>query len=222
MSRIVSLFAFLALFASNAYAQQDNDDTKKRLMDKIRKRIRAEHEQILKRVAKVIDEELSKIKPKPKPQPKGTPFDADIKKLSRQLRKAQLQMQDLMNSIRRLQRFQEGHKLALDAAKNGPTDMQDAGGLFESALAAHQEGDYKTSLRDFKKIFYNFKREQLGFTSAYNVSCGYALAGDKDRALDWLEICVENGFVKWDHIRQDTDMDSLRSHIRYKRLMADK
>ena len=57
--------------------------------------------------------------------------------------------------------------------------------------------------------------------SAYNVACGYALAGDKSAALDWLEISVEGGYTDFEHMRDDPDLDSLRKERRYHRLLID-
>ena len=62
----------------------------------------------------------------------------------------------------------------------------------------------------------------MGFTSAYNVACGYALSGQKEEALDWLELSIKAGFSKIDHLRKDPDLDSLRNEKRYKKLLADR
>ena len=99
-----------------------------------------------------------------------------------------------------------------------PSDSE----LLIPALEAHQRKDFDASVRLFKRIYYQFPKEPIGATSAYNVACGYALAGKKDEALDWLEIALAAGFRKIDHLRKDPDLDSLRQERRYRRLLTDR
>ena len=59
-------------------------------------------------------------------------------------------------------------------------------------------------------------------TNGYNVACSYALLGDTEKALDWLErIYPGLGQVQlvWTH--NDPDFDSLRDHPRFKKLLGD-
>lgn len=49
----------------------------------------------------------------------------------------------------------------------------------------------------------------------YNAACFYVVAGDYDRALD----CLERGIHDLEWIDNDSDMDPLRDHPRYKALM---
>jgi tetratricopeptide (TPR) repeat protein len=44
----------------------------------------------------------------------------------------------------------------------------------------------------------------------YNLACLNALAGNTDRALDYLEQAFEKGFRAWDHLDRDADLDTLR------------
>ena len=55
----------------------------------------------------------------------------------------------------------------------------------------------------------------------YNAACGRALAGDADGALDCLEKCMKGGWGDRDHIRNDHDLDSIREHPRFRRLMQE-
>ena len=59
-------------------------------------------------------------------------------------------------------------------------------------------------------------------TNGYNVACSYALLGDTEKALDWLErIYPGLGQVQlvWTH--NDPDFDSLRDHPRFKKMLGD-
>jgi predicted metalloprotease with PDZ domain len=71
----------LALMASVAGAQDDKEAVKKRILDAVEKKLKAEEERILKEISKIIDDELAKAKgvkpsghePKPEPKPEVKP-----------------------------------------------------------------------------------------------------------------------------------------------------
>lgn len=49
-------------------------------------------------------------------------------------------------------------------------------------------------------------------TDYYNLSCTYALVGDKKNALDYLE---KSAYYNYDHLLQDHDIDTLRNEQRF-------
>jgi adenylate cyclase len=54
----------------------------------------------------------------------------------------------------------------------------------------------------------------------YNAACTYSLLGEIDRSLDLLEICLQqfgSDMKLW--IRNDSDLDPIRNHPRYKKLL---
>ncbi|HEX9982856.1 MAG TPA: M56 family metallopeptidase [Thermoanaerobaculia bacterium] len=51
--------------------------------------------------------------------------------------------------------------------------------------------------------------------TAYNMACAYALADKKDQALGALATAVRAGYDDFDHIKEDSDLDSLRSDPRF-------
>ncbi len=53
----------------------------------------------------------------------------------------------------------------------------------------------------------------------YNVACGYALAGRKEKALDWLERAVAAGFNNKQFLATDDDLVSLRGTKRFNDLL---
>ncbi len=62
----------------------------------------------------------------------------------------------------------------------------------------------------------------LGADSAadlYNVACGYALLGQTEKALDWLDRAVSAGFTNRSQIENDSDLASLRDTERYRRIL---
>jgi len=64
MNRWTTLFAVAGLFLAGgaAQAQDDTEKLKKRILEEVEKRLKAEEERILREVEKIIDEELSRAK----------------------------------------------------------------------------------------------------------------------------------------------------------------
>jgi adenylate cyclase len=55
----------------------------------------------------------------------------------------------------------------------------------------------------------------------YNVACFYSLSGDLERALDCLENClIKVGNISREWLEHDSDMDILRNHPRYEKIIS--
>jgi tetratricopeptide (TPR) repeat protein len=210
---------FLSLLCAAGLCAQDPDaELKKRILDKVREKLAAERSALLKRVEAIIDEELSKGGPAAKPAPAGE----DQKTLEKKLRAIEEEKELVEIELAKKKRLALDEPVKAEAKKSGPHDEEEAEKLFQEALALHEAKKFEQSIRLFKRVYYQYPAEPVGFTSAYNVACGYALWGRKDEALDWLEISVKGGFGKIDHLRKDTDLDSLRNEKRYRRLLTDR
>ncbi|HLF92732.1 MAG TPA: hypothetical protein VJB14_04675 [Planctomycetota bacterium] len=220
MSKWLSALFLLAL-VSLASAQQDPDpaELKKRILEKVAQRLAAERSAVLKRIEKIVDEELAKEQP----AAKGPEGDAKVKELEKKLRAQEEEKERTAAELAKAKREAEDEPIRKEAKKDGPHDEEEAQEMFTAALKLHDEDkDFKKSIRLFKKVYYQLPKSSVGFTSAYNVACGYALAGQKEEAIDWLETSIKAGFSKIDHLRKDPDLDSLRNEKRYKRLLADR
>jgi tetratricopeptide (TPR) repeat protein len=55
----------------------------------------------------------------------------------------------------------------------------------------------------------------------YNIACVYAVLGDTDKAMAWLERSVDTGFPCWPFFRIDPHLESLREEPAFTRLVAD-
>jgi Flp pilus assembly protein TadD len=53
----------------------------------------------------------------------------------------------------------------------------------------------------------------------YNLACSYALTGQKDKAISCLNKAVELGYTDVEHIRQDHDLDGLKSDPRFQSII---
>lgn len=55
----------------------------------------------------------------------------------------------------------------------------------------------------------------------YNIACVYAVLGDTDKAMAWLERSVDTGFPCWSFFRIDPHLENLREEPAFTRLVAD-
>jgi adenylate cyclase len=53
----------------------------------------------------------------------------------------------------------------------------------------------------------------------YNVGCCYALEGEPEKAIDCLERAVVGGYGHKDWLENDSDLNSIRQHPRFLKLM---
>ena len=90
---------------------------------------------------------------------------------------------------------------------------------FDEARKFHRLKKHREAIDTYLPIVKAHPRTYLGNTAAYNISCAYALLGEKDKALEWFETCADWGYAEWKHIMVDSDMDSLRDDDRYRAVL---
>ncbi|HJV22004.1 MAG TPA: S41 family peptidase [Holophagaceae bacterium] len=57
-------------------------------------------------------------------------------------------------------------------------------------------------------------------SAAYNAACSFALAGDREQALAWLERAFQAGYLEAEATAKDTDLDLLHGDARWAPLLA--
>src|SRR5215210_5043312 len=93
-------------------------------------------------------------------------------------------------------------------------------GRFWNQLASvyYNAKDYRKSIPAYEKQI------ELGYGSkasaAYNIACDYALLGEKEQALKWLEKAFEMRFLSLQNAQTDTDLESIRNEPRYRNLVG--
>lgn len=121
----------------------------------------------------------------------------------------------------------------LRAAKNlmSTQDLAGARSLLEDLLARfpldsevrQTSGLIFLRLRQLPKAITEFIRclelDPTNTTAHYNLACAYALSGDKDAAFNSLNNAFKNGYDRVDHVRNDLDLESLRSDPRFEELL---
>ncbi|MGE0434640.1 MAG: PDZ domain-containing protein [Planctomycetota bacterium] len=56
----------------------------------------------------------------------------------------------------------------------------------------------------------------------YNLACAYSLLNQREKAVEYYERSLYAGFVDWDHIAGDTDLNNIRDHPKYIELWSKK
>jgi len=59
-----------------------------------------------------------------------------------------------------------------------------------------------------------------GVPACYNLACIHARQNREEQAVYWLKKAVERGFVRWDLLRNDKDMENIRENTYYKDLIS--
>jgi tetratricopeptide (TPR) repeat protein len=79
----------------------------------------------------------------------------------------------------------------------------------------HNDGRYDEAIAAFQKAIEAGYREAA---ATYNIACGYALKGDKDRAFEWLHRALDAGFEVGSYLDRDDDLDGLKKDPRWREL----
>lgn len=123
--------------------------------------------------------------------------------------------------------------LAQAEAKMSAQQWQDAGALWErlaqmnpvngrfpsqAALAFYNAKDYRKSIAAYEKQIE--LKHGIPANAAYNIACDYALLGDKEEAIKWLEKSFAMGFADLQGAQTDADLESIRTDARYRNLVG--
>lgn len=86
------------------------------------------------------------------------------------------------------------------------------------ATARYNVKDYRRAIPAYEKAV----ELRAGFPSnaVYNIACCYALLGEKEQALKWLERAFDMGFRFLEDSQKDTDLQSLHDDPRFQRIVG--
>ncbi len=97
-------------------------------------------------------------------------------------------------------------------------DVNPVNARFSNQLASalYSAKDYRRAIPAYEKAL----ELRAGFPAdaAYNIACCYALLGEKERALEWLEKAFAMGFRHLPDAQTDTDLASLHDDPRFLRI----
>ncbi|MDQ7779226.1 MAG: MBL fold metallo-hydrolase [Planctomycetota bacterium] len=89
--------------------------------------------------------------------------------------------------------------------------------LFTRAGELLQAKKYDEAIEAFKKVI---EIDETAVAAYYNIACAFSLQKKTGDALDWFEKSLERGFLDYGHIKQDTDLDNIRTEPRFKELIV--
>jgi Flp pilus assembly protein TadD len=98
-------------------------------------------------------------------------------------------------------------------------DKKDSGSgeyWFSRGYELHQSDRYPQAIEAFAHSI-GLRYRQA--TAMYNIACGFAMLDDKDNALFWLERALVAGFDRTDLLKNDSDLDPLRSDPRFREIL---
>ncbi len=121
------------------------------------------------------------------------------------------------NALGRKAEGEASYRRALQIAeKHLELHPDDARALYLGANCMCQMGERERSLEWAAKAL---KIDSDDSGVLYNVACVYALQGETEEAINCLEKAVQSGFGHKAWIKNDSDLDSLRSHPRFQALL---
>ncbi|HSP93353.1 MAG TPA: M56 family metallopeptidase [Thermoanaerobaculia bacterium] len=94
---------------------------------------------------------------------------------------------------------------------------RDGSDWYSRGMNFHRRERYDEAIEAFRKAIEAGYREDA---ASYNIACGYALKGDRDKAFEWLRRAEEAGFEVASYLGHDDDLDGLKSDPRWKALKA--
>jgi beta-lactamase regulating signal transducer with metallopeptidase domain/tetratricopeptide (TPR) repeat protein len=97
----------------------------------------------------------------------------------------------------------------------GSSSRRKTGAHNESGIELMRDGQYAKAIVAFEDEI----RESGSTNAMYNLSCAYALRGDKRRAFDALQNAIENGFDNTHHMTEDEDLRLLQGDPHFYQLV---
>ncbi|WP_242920850.1 DUF6624 domain-containing protein [Pontibacter liquoris] len=84
------------------------------------------------------------------------------------------------------------------------------------AYSRYEANDFEASAKLYDKAL---RKGTGSSTDYYNAACSWALAGNKKKAFGYLNAAIEKGFMNVSHLKQDSDLSSLRTGKRWPALV---
>jgi len=86
----------------------------------------------------------------------------------------------------------------------------------QEAVGHIENKEYPRALALIQKVL---KADPKNVVALYNAACACALQGDKAKAVDFLARSVKAGWDDFDHMQNDSDLDSIRNEPGYRALL---
>ena len=103
--------------------------------------------------------------------------------------------------------------------KPKPLSPQQIRALTQQALAHFKKKEHRKALETCQKILASNPDNMIAW---YNSACAYSLMKNKAKAVDALNKSIEAGYVNFQHMEQDTDLDGIRAEPGYQAILKNK
>ncbi|HTR03416.1 MAG TPA: M56 family metallopeptidase [Thermoanaerobaculia bacterium] len=97
-------------------------------------------------------------------------------------------------------------------ASNKKESRRDGGEWYDRGMSLHHKGRYEQAIQAFENAIADGYREDA---ASYNIACGYALLGNRDKAFEWLHKAAEWGFDVSGYMKSDDDLEGLHDDPRW-------
>lgn len=98
------------------------------------------------------------------------------------------------------------------------TNPSDSRALCFGSVNLNEDGQIDKAMRWLEKAIATDPNDAMNL---YNVACVYAHMGKQDEALDCLEKSVGKGMAELEWMQNDSDLNNLREHPRFKKLLLE-
>ena len=86
------------------------------------------------------------------------------------------------------------------------------------ATARYSARDFAGAITAYENVL--AMGDDLPSAPAYNIACCYALAGNKEQAIEWLDKSFRTGFRGLERAQRDADLASLRDDPQYRKIVS--
>ncbi|MFH1422892.1 MAG: hypothetical protein ABIH42_09315 [Planctomycetota bacterium] len=111
-----------------------------------------------------------------------------------------------LSNIEKIQTTKEAEQEKLDKTR-------------ENAFTLLTKKKYKDAIAEFAKILSCYPDDS---NSLYNTACAHSLLDNKEKALEFLEKSIKAGFIDFNHIENDSDLNNIRNEEAYKKIIENK
>ena len=116
-------------------------------------------------------------------------------------------------------KVEQFHKAIKDCNKAIELNTKYDWAYINRGVAYAELGNHKRALNDYKKAL---KLNPENGLTYYDISCTMVEINDIAAACDYFKRAIDKGFNDWNLVKQDKEMDALRSHQCYKKIMQGK
>jgi tetratricopeptide (TPR) repeat protein len=120
------------------------------------------------------------------------------------LKKVSAFLNEIDEAVKRLQEL-------LEVNPEDPRLHYDLGTLY------YKKGEFDKAIFQYQK---SLSIQPDNPSTYYNIACMYSIQNRVEKSIDFLKSAIEKGYDNWDHIRNDRDLENVRSSPYYKELVG--